>query len=214
LIFSCGTVPIPNVAVRQCMTTARGIAKVIVRFVTKEPLNGNYKFMSVFQDYDKKRIELVSKMQTLKDFEKTDDVVSHVFETARQLVGGNRTMDVEWLLRKGMQLAQFAGVLDGRANEAWGDYKSAEMAFKSVRDALMLASKSDHETVTAAKASANRSTQDAEIDALAREQRAKNYEAAANMCNRIVMFIQTTVRWREQEYGKSNLAERGQGRSK
>lgn len=168
--------------------------------------------MSIFQDYEKKRISLVAKMQTLKEFEKSDEVVAHVLETARQLVGGNRTMDVEWLLRKGMQLAQFAGVLDGKANEAWGDYKTAEMAFKSVRDALMLASKSDHDTVTSARASANRSTQDAEVDALAREQRAKNYAMAADMCNRIVMFIQTTVRWREQEYTKANLSERGQDR--
>lgn len=164
--------------------------------------------MGVFQDYNKKRKDLVKQMQTLKEFEQSDEVVGLVFAISRQLVRHD-TNNVEWLLKKGMELAQYAGVLDGRANTAWGEYKTAEMAFKSVRDALMLAGKSEHSTVTAARAAASRSTQDAEVDALAREQRAKNYATAADMCNRIVMFVQTTVRWREQEMTKSNISERG-----
>lgn len=165
--------------------------------------------MGVFQDYDKKRKDLLGQMQTLKEFEQSDEIVGLVFAIARQLVQQNSVNNVEWLLRKGMELAQYAGVLDGRANVAWGEYKTAELAFKSVRDALMLASKSEHSTVTSAKAAASRSTQEAEVDALAREQRAKNYATAADMCNRVVMFIQTTVRWREQEMTKQNISDRG-----
>lgn len=167
--------------------------------------------MGVFQDYEKKRIELVGKMQTLKEFEKSDEVVGLVFTISRQMLenSGSRTQNVDWLLKKGNELAQYAGVLDGRANEAWGEYKVAEIAFKSVRDALIIASKSEYDTVTSAKAAANRSTVDAEVDSLAREQRAKNYATAADICNRMVMFIQTTVRWREQEYSKTALADRG-----
>lgn len=165
--------------------------------------------MSVFQDYEKKRAGLMAKMQTLKEFEKTDEIVALVFETSRQLVRGANTSNVDWLLRTGMKLAQYAGILDGRATEAWGEYKIAEMAFKSTRDALMLANKGEYKNVTTARAVATRSTQDAEVDALAREQRSKNYASAADMCNRIVMFIQTTVRWREQEMMQTKINDRG-----
>lgn len=165
--------------------------------------------MSVFQEYEQKRVALLEKMQTLEDFEKTDEIVGIVFETSRQLVRGANTSNVDWLLRTGMKLAQYAGVLDGRATEAWGEYKIAEMAFKSTRDALMLALQSEHKNVTSARAAAGKSTQDAEVDALAREQRSKNYSLAADMCNRITMFIQTTVRWREQEMMKAKINDRG-----
>lgn len=165
--------------------------------------------MNVYQEYEKKRVKLVEKMSTLKEFEKEDEIVGLVFEIARQMVGGSHSQDVEWLLRKGMQLAQYAGVLDGRANESWGEFRSAELAYKSVRDALIIASKSEHDSVTAAKAAASRSTEDSEVDVLAREQRSKNYAIAADMCNRIVMFIQTTIRWREKEYMQSKINSRG-----
>lgn len=167
--------------------------------------------MSIFQDYQKKRENLMSQMQTLKEFEKSDEIVSLVFTVSREVLDrkANRTQDVEWLLKKGMELAQYAGVLDGKHNEMWGEYKTAEIAFKSVRDALMLASKSDHENVTSAKAAATRATQEAEVDALAREQKSKNYEMAADICNRVVMFFQTTIRWREQEMSKTRISERG-----
>ncbi len=167
--------------------------------------------MSVFQDYEKKRIDLMGKMQTLKEFEASDEIVGLVFNISRQMIAdnGSRAQNVDWLLRKGNELAQYAGVLDGKANEAWGEYKIAEIAFKSVRDALTLASKGEYDTVTAAKAHASRSTQDSEVDAIAREQRAKNYATAADICNRVVMFIQTQVRWREQEITKTRISERG-----
>ena len=168
--------------------------------------------MSVYQDYDKKRVDLMGGLQTLKDFEASDEVVGLVFNISRQMLenNGSRNDNVEWLLKKGNELAQYAGVLDGRANEAWGEYKIAEIAYKSVRDALMLASKSEYDTITASKAYAGGATQDAEVDAIAREQRAKNYATAAGICNRVVMFIQTQVRWREQELSKVKLSERGQ----
>lgn len=167
--------------------------------------------MSVFQNYEKKRVELMEKMQTLQEFEKCDEIVGLVFNISRDMLKGegNRTQNVEWLLRTGNELAQYAGVLDGRANEAWGDYKVAEIAFKSVRDALMLASKDDFDTITGAKAHASSATQEAGVDAIAREQRAKNYATAADICNRVVMFIQTTIRWREQEMSKTGFADRG-----
>lgn len=170
--------------------------------------------MGVFQDYEKKRLTLLEKMQTPKEFEQSDEVVGKVYAYARQIYERNQTADVEWLLRRGMELAALAGVLDGKATAAWGEYKTAEVAHKSTRDALMLAGKSEHETVTASKAAASRATEEVEVDTLAREQKAKNYAAAADMCNRVVMFIQTTVRWREQEYFKATIAERGQPRER
>ncbi len=170
--------------------------------------------MSIFQDYNKKRESLLKQMQTLKEFEKNDEIVGLVFNISRGILDPNkpRTQDVEWLLKKGMELAQYAGVLTGRHNESWGEYKTAEIAYKSVRDALMIASKSDHKNVTSAKAAATRATQEAEVDALAREQKAKNYEMAADICNRVVMFFQTTIRWREQEITKINFSQRGNNR--
>ena len=167
--------------------------------------------MAIFQDYEKKRIELMGKMQTLQEFEKSDEIVGLVFTVSREMLSneGKNTQNIEWLLKKGNELAQYAGVLDGRANEAWGGYKIAEIAFKSVRDALILASKNEYDTITAARAHAQNATQDAEVDTIAREQKAKNYATVSDICNRVVMFIQTTLRLREQELSKITTSERG-----
>ena len=169
---------------------------------------------AVFNEYEKKRVDLMAKMQTLKEFEGSDEIVGLVFNISRQMLEGNgsRNQDMEWLLKKGNELAQYAGVLDGRANEKWGEYKVAEIAYKSVRDALTLANRSEYNSVTAAKAHASRATQDAEVDAIAREQKSKNYETAADICNRIVMFVQTQVRWRESEMAQAKINDRGGSR--
>jgi hypothetical protein len=166
--------------------------------------------MSIFQDYEKKRAKLLEKLETPDSFEKGDKTVGKVYAYAREIYQRSNTNDVNWLLRRGMELSTLAGVLDGKATSAWGEYRTAEMAYKSLRDGLVLAGKSEHDTVTAAKAAAYRSTQDAEVDALRLEQRAKYYASAADMCNRIVMFIQTTVRWRESEMIQTRVQERGQ----
>lgn len=167
--------------------------------------------MGVLKNYEKLRKDLTSKMQTLQEFEKSDELVKRILDISRLMLekGGYRTKNIEWLLDKGNELVQYAGIVEFKSNESWGEYKVAEIAFKSVRDALMLASKTEHSTITGAKAYATRATQDAEVDAIAREQSAKNYATAASICNRMVMFIQTTVRWREQEYAKVNFSERG-----
>ena len=130
--------------------------------------------MSAFNDYEKKRKELSAQLQTLKEFEKTDELVSKVFEISRQLLQHGTTTNLDWLLKRGNELAQYAGILDGKSNETWGEYKVAEVAYKSVRDALMLAGTSEYGTVTQSKAVASRATVEAEVDAIAREQRSRN----------------------------------------
>ena len=108
-----------------------------------------------------------------------------------------------------MELVQYGGQLDRKYVEEWGGYKVAEVAFKSVRDALLIASKSDHKNVTEAKAAANRAMEEGEVDALAREQKAKMYERSAEFCKNTVMFVQTTLRWREHAYGAGKISDRG-----
>lgn len=151
-------------------------------------------------------------MQTLKEFERSDEVVGLVFAISRQLIQEQNLNNIDWLLRKGKELSEYAGVLEGRANVAWGEHKAAEMAFKSVRDALMIANKGDSGTVTIARAEASRATQEAEVDVLAREQNYKNYATVANMCTGTVMFMQTTIRWAEKELSRQGFIERGQRR--
>lgn len=165
--------------------------------------------MAILQEYHKKRKQLLNQMQTIKDLEADDEVIRLVLSISRSILSEDQSSNIDWLLKKGMKLVQYGGALDRKFVEQWGGYKVAEIAFKSVRDALMLASKSDYKNVTEAKAAATRATQEAEIDAIAREQKAKLYERSAEFCKNTVMFIQTTLRWREQEYKSSKLSDRG-----
>ena len=169
--------------------------------------------MAIFQDYHTKRKKLLSQMVTIKELEKDDEIIGLVLNISRNILEENQMNNVDWLLKKGMELVQYGGALDRKYVEQWGGYKVAEIAFKSVRDALMLASKGDHKNVTSAKAAATRATQEAEVDAIAREQKAKLYERASEFCKNTVMFIQTTLRWKEQELKSSKISERGNKRA-
>lgn len=164
---------------------------------------------TTFDSYEAKRNELMRKMQTLKQFEQSDELVNKVFLICRQIFERKGDVqNIEWLLQRGTELAAYFGILEGRANEAWGDYKVAEIAFKSVKEALMLGLRGVGKvgTVTEAKAQANQSMGEVEVDCIAREQRAKNYATAAKMCDRMVSFIQTTLRQKEQDMAKVNVA--------
>lgn len=152
-------------------------------------------------------------MTTIKELEKEDEIVGLVLSISRNILEENQLNNVDWLLKKGMELVQYGGALDRKYVEQWGGYKVAEIAFKSVRDALMMASKGDHKNITSAKAEATRATQEAEVDAIAREQKARLYEKSAEFCKNAVTFVQTTLKWKEQEYRSSNITDRGNKRT-
>lgn len=166
--------------------------------------------MALFEDYEQKRQNLFTKIQSLQEFEKSDKVVNLVFEVSRQILGQPRNhSNAPWLLRKGSELIAYYPYLGGKANEAWGEYKAAEVAFKSVRDALVITMAAGKSTITEAKAEAGRASVDAEIDVIAREQKSKNYAMVADTCDRMVSFIQSTVRQIEAEKAKVSHADRG-----
>jgi hypothetical protein len=168
--------------------------------------------MAIFTDYNARREKLMKQMQTLKEFEASDELVGFVFEICRQIFSRKGDVqDIDWLLQRGTELAGYFGILEGRANEKWGEYKVAEIAFTSVRDGLMLAFK-DGKTTTVARAEAKRSTEDVEVDVIAREQRSKNYYTAANMCDRMVSFIQTTLKQKEKDMAKADFGKGRNGR--
>lgn len=160
--------------------------------------------MAIFQDYEEKRKQLAKKLQTYKEFEKTDKVVGCVFEISRNVIknpGDYQSIDT--LLMQGRKLSGYFGYLEARANEHWGKYKIAEIACKHVKDGLLLAYKGENMNTTEARAQAGREMADAEVDAIAREQRYKNYATSAKMCEQIISFIQTTLKNKKQEQDKA-----------
>jgi len=160
--------------------------------------------MAIFQDYEKKRKELAKKLQTYKEFEKTDKVVGAVFEISRNVVNNSGDyQSIDTLLHQGRALSGYFGYLEAMANEQWGKYKTAEVAWKHVKDGLLLAYKGENMNATEARAQAGREMADAEVDAIAREQRYKNYATSAKMCEQIISFIQTTLKMKKQEQVKS-----------
>lgn len=149
-------------------------------------------------------------MQTLQEFEKSDEGVHNLMDIARAILERPSNMlNVHWLLQNGGKLAGYYGYLAGKGNEAWAEYKTAEVAFKEVRDALMLALKNEKATVTEAKASAGRETAMVEVDVITKEKRSRDYEAAAKWCQSMLSFIQSTLRQLESERTHLNIAERG-----
>lgn len=166
--------------------------------------------MALFEKYDGRRAELIKKMQTLKEFEKSDESVAQIFAIARSILERPINMtNVQFLLTNGGKLAGYYGYLAVKGNEAWAEYKMAEVAFKEVRDALMLALKNEKATVTEAKASAGRETAIVEVDVIAKEKRSRDYEAAARWCQGMLSFIQSTMRQLESERTHLKIAERG-----
>lgn len=166
--------------------------------------------MSLFEKYDVRRNELIKKMQTMKEFEQGDVNVKNVFDIARAILDRpNNMLNVQWLLTNGGKLAGYYGYLSSKGNEAWAEYKSAEIAFKEVRDALMLAMKDEKATITEAKASAGRDTAMLEVDVIVREKRSRDFESAARWCQSMLSFIQSTLRQLESERSHLNTADRG-----
>lgn len=163
----------------------------------------------VLQEYHKKREKLLAQMTTIKELEKEDEIIGLVLNISRDILSKDQSSNIEWLLNRGNKLVQYGGFLDRKYVEEWGGYRVAEMAFKSIRDALIITSKADYKNVTEAKAAANRDTQEAEIDALAREMKSELYKKSADFCKNMVMFIQTTLKWREHEYTAARISERG-----
>ena len=166
--------------------------------------------MALFERYEQSRKELIKKMQTLAQFEKSDESVGKIFEIAREVLLKPINMtNTQFLLLNGGQLAGYYGYLMIKGNEAWGEYKSAEIAFREVRDALILANKKERETITEAKASAGRDTANIEIDVIVREKRSRDFEAAARWCQSMLSFIQSTLRQIENERNHLKIADRG-----
>jgi len=166
--------------------------------------------MALFEKYDGRRAELVNKMQTLQEFEKSDEVVGRIFEIARSILEKpNSMLTVHWLLQNGGKLAGYYGYLGLKGADAWAEYKTAEIAFKEVRDALMLAIKHEKATVTEAKASAGRETAMVEVDVIAKEKRSRQFEACVRWCQNMLVFIQSTLKQLESERTHLNIADRG-----
>lgn len=156
--------------------------------------------MSLFDQYTNRAKQLAEKMQNLKGLEDSDESVKNVVDIARDILKDSRTMsNAQWLMRNGGKLAAYYGYLTTKGNECWAEYKTAEIAYKEIRGALLLAIKSDKATITEAKASASRDTGELEVDVIVKEKRSKDYEAAAKWCQAMLSFIQSTLRQIESE---------------
>lgn len=181
----------------ECGTFSRGY-----RIIYKVENN----FMALFDQYNTRAKELAEKMQTLKEFEKTDESVKNVVDIAREILKNPKNMlNTAWLLTSGGKLAAYYGYLTTKGNECWAEYKAAEIAFKEVRDALLIAIKNDKATITEAKASASRDTGTLEVDVILKEKRSRDYEAAAKWCQAMLSFVQSTLRQIENERAQAKM---------
>jgi hypothetical protein len=166
--------------------------------------------MALFEDYEGKRKELLKKIQTFEEFEKADPNVHDILEIARRILTNPKdNFNADLLIGKGSKLAGYYGYLLTKGNEAWAEYKVAEVAFRSVRDALMIALKVDRATVTEAKASATRDTGILEVDVIAKEKRSKDYEAVAKWCERMLSWVQSVLSQMRNERGHTRIADEG-----
>lgn len=162
--------------------------------------------MSLFDKYNERTKELVSKMKTLKQLEEEDESVKNVVDIAREILMNARVMlNPQWLMKSGGKLAAYYGYLTTKGNENWAIYKAAEVAFKEVQAALILALKEDKSTITEAKASAARDTAILEVDVIIKEKRSRDYDSAAKWCQSMLSFIQSTLRQIENERAQAKM---------
>lgn len=166
--------------------------------------------MALFQDYESTRQELIKEIETFKEFEASDKNVKEVMDIARGILINPKDMYVgDILASKGSKLVAYYGNMLTLGNQAWAEYKVAEVAFKGIRDALMLALKVDKPTITEAKASAARDTAMFEVDVIKREKRYRDYDAVARSCDKMVTWVQTLLRKLEAERVQANMQGRG-----
>lgn len=168
------------------------------------------KYMALFDNYKKRHGELMKKLQSFEEFEKSDKLIGRVMNIARQVI--QQPGDVQatsWLLSKGAELSAYYGAVEARANEARAEYEAAEIAQKSTRDGLMLSLKGGDVGVTEARAQAGLEMVDSEIDVVAKKQRSDYYSTVARACEKMVSFVQSTLRHKEAERNQTKIAERG-----
>ena len=166
--------------------------------------------MSHFKDYQKRRDALLETIDSLKDFEASDRSVGFVFTVAREILANPADFQgVAWLLRKGAELTAYFSYLEGTANVMDARYKVAEVAHTDVRNGVAIALRNDEVKYTEARALAAQGTVESEVDVIKQELLAKNYATAAKVAEKMVSYIQSTLRQKESERHNIKLGESG-----
>lgn len=160
----------------------------------------------------------MEKVGTLTDLEKRDKDVAHVIETARRLypVEG-RNPSIQNLLYMGHYLATYYATLGTKRNYKRTEYEMAELAYDQIRDGIMIGlmnAKKGSNTVTEAKASANRSMAKASVDVALKKHEAAQYETVATSMERMLSFIQSALRQLQAEQTHTTINDRGRPRER
>jgi ribosomal protein L17 len=166
--------------------------------------------MSLFQNYKQRQEALLKMISSLKDFEGSDKSVGYVFAVAREILSKPTDFqNVQWLIRKGSELIAYYAYLEGTANVHNAKSQVSEVAHNDVKAGMMIALTSEDVSTTTARAQASQATVDSEVDVIKEELLAKNYATAAKVADRMVSFIQSTLRNKESEMNRGKLTDQG-----
>lgn len=158
--------------------------------------------MRPFDVYQDKFAELTKRLETIEHLGEKDTAVASVLRISKEILG--RPLDNQstaWLLSAGGELIGQYHYLANMADNREARFSLAQLAYRSVRDNLMIGYKDSEQfagmKITEAKARAEQDLTDAQVDLVAREYEATRYRTAAEVAMEIKSFIQSTIRSKE-----------------
>ena len=162
------------------------------------------------QAYKDKLEKNLAKLDSFDGFLQKDKTAELVVNIARSVLSKpGDFQSTEWLLQNGAKLAAYYAYLEGKSNQSRAEAEVAEITHNSVIDGLLLTYTAEGAKVTEARAQAKQALEESAIDVQVRKQKAGYYNTTARAAEKIVSFIQSTLRNKESEMRTSPQIEKG-----
>jgi len=163
------------------------------------------------QKYKEKLEKNLAQLETFDKFLERDKTADLVINIARHILKNpGDFQSTGWLLKNGAKLASYYAYLEGKSNQTRQEAEVAELTLNSVQDGLLIAYRQDGANTTEARSQAKIDTEDSAIDVVKKKQQAGYYNTAARAAEKVVSFIQSTLRNKESERTSSPSIEKGQ----
>lgn len=160
--------------------------------------------------YKTKLEKNLAKLQTFDGFLKKDKTAELVVNIARNVLSKPADFQsTSWLLDNGAKLAAYYSYLEAKANQTRAEAEVAEITHQGVQDGLLLSYKQSGANTTEARSQAKVDLEESAIDVQVKKQLAGYYATVSRAAEKIVSFIQSTLRNKEGERATQAQADKG-----
>ena len=162
------------------------------------------------QAFKEKLEKNLAKLDSFEGFLKKDKTAELVINIARNILSKPQDFQsTDWLLQNGAKLASYYAYLEGKANQTKAEAEVAGITHSSVVDGLLIVYRAEGANTTEARAQAKCELEEAAVEVEVKKQLAGYYNATARTAEKIVSFVQSTLRNKEAERITSAQIEKG-----